>query len=489
MNYFEMPYVFFPKEIKQQPSIHSEIQLTRRLHDAVNQPKEWKSALNIVTDKYFVRLGTYQSYRFAEFNQPIIDDCPLVDGRIMEAYSPLLQEMIHSGKTDTQAGYAILELFLRTNYHALSPEQITELASHFQQRLPNETFEQYQQRIEKGIGSFTLPEKTDQESWVIQREIMDILEISDHINNKYLSKLKNRTIFITDLMRISSDALQTAHEAITMIGSQNITQRDMILLSGKETPIHRRLMTFQKLITRPEWLFSIFANKHRDLVADIDKMLHFEGNFQVIGSENIPSSGPVIIAFSHMTTWRDPTAPDNWEMAKLIQHIRQVRPDIFSLIMYTKYFSDCVPKFLQPIANSLIEIGKKKASHWYGMEIIDVSNGNIASFIQSSLSTLTNGRPLLISPEGVAAKEIVPPQRGLGTLARLSGAPTVGVAFKEEKQPDGTFIHQIIITPPQLYEEHTLPGSSPKEKEISFAHNIMRSIAQQLPISQRGIYR
>ncbi len=110
-------------------------------------------------------------------------------------------------------------------------------------------------------------------------------------------------------------------------------------------------------------------------------------------------------------------------------------------------------------------------------------------FMNDTLSSLQNGELVVLSPEGVPAREVLEPKRGVGTLARMSHAPVVGIAFREDQLADGSFAHKMIITPPIKYRESMIPGNGHKEKDQEFANVVMRDVAHQLPERQRGVFK
>ena len=110
-------------------------------------------------------------------------------------------------------------------------------------------------------------------------------------------------------------------------------------------------------------------------------------------------------------------------------------------------------------------------------------------FMNDTLSLLQNGELVVLSPEGVPAREVLEPKRGVGTLARMSHAPVVGIAFREDQLADGSFVHKMIITPPIKYRESIIPGNGHKEKDQEFANVVMRDVAHQLPERQRGVFK
>lgn len=493
---------FLPRDLLQKPILEQELKSTKTLFDAVRlaqnptvpiekRGEAWTQALDVVTDKRYVKQQVMQNVQPAQYHEPIIDTS-MIDTRIIENYSSELSSLLSQGKTDTHASFAIVEYFLRTNYHHLNGEQITALAQTFRPRQLQESFQSYKTAIEHGNQTLVLPDKTADESWVIRRETMDLLEITDHIKTKYLAGLKGKTIHISDLMRVSADALHTVHTAGSFMGAQRINEQDRMLCSGAEISSYRNINkeTIGLCLTRPDVLLSmVLTQQPRDFGRDIQRLLRLPESIQVVGRENIPSDGPILIAFSHMNAWKDAKIPPNWEMTKMIEQIRSRRTDTIGLMSYINYFKETAPAPVKPIINWFIDEAIKKANEWYGIAMLEVNPLRTQKLLQETMGMLGQGHAVLLSPEAAPAREVLRPKRGIGSMARLSGSPVLGVAFREDKRSDGTFNHSVIFTQPHIYEEQSLQGNTPKEKEQAFADMIMRDIAFSLPEEQRGVFR
>lgn len=486
------------EENKLTRNIYSLVQQSRSpSYSLIDRAKAWKEALLTVIDKHFVKLDVQQNLRPAEYHELLIDKSFYLDDSVLESYSPELKRIVDSGQVHIHAAYAILEYFLRTNYHSLSTDQIVELAQKFPPASPGEPFARYKARVENAATDKLITGKSPEESWVIRREVMDILEITDHIHKKYLQQhAGKRTIFITDLMRISADALRTVYMASTRLGAAEIRKRDEALLASSQTPKYRNIgrETTLRAFLRPDVLLPmILSPSPRNFSADAESILRLQGKIDIEGAEFIPKTGPVIIAFSHMNRWKDQKMPPNWDMAKLLQEVIRRRSfGSVALVVYINYFKETAPKLLHGVSSSLVDGIVNRAQEAYGIQVIDVAGYDqrkVHGFVDQAKGTLAKGKAVLISPEGVPAREIVKPKRGVGMLARLSGAPVVGVAFREDYLPDGTFTHSVIFTHPRHYTAHRIPGRSAKEKDQAFSDAIMREIARQLPEDQRGIFK
>lgn len=494
------------REVVKENRLQKERVLTQRISQDVrtcmdtSKPLEargaaWNNALNNVIDKYFIRLQLAQNIRPAEYKQPTIDKSFIVDERILESYSPILLKRVKRGEIDTQAAFAILEYFLRSDYHNLNEEQINSFSSMFPPMAHQENFGAYKHRVESEAANVIVPNKSPEETWVMRREILDMLEVSNNINRKVLSHTRGKTIYITDLMRISADALHTVHQASSISGMNQINVRDLDALNGNQISTYKKskMETTLRFLAHPLMLLSMVANPQtRDFRHDMETILDLPEDIHVEGVENIPKSGPVVIAFSHMTDrWKDRQIPSNWELATLIKEVKGKRDSKgIALVAYLNYFIETAPKLLKRQFPWLLDKCVERASQLYDIDMIDVSNANKkgTNFMDSCLNSLNQGKAVLLSPEGVPAEEVLRPQRGIGLLARQSHAPVVGVAFSEEMLSNGSFIHKVIFTKPQTYEADQLPGNSIGQKNQVFADNVMRDIAMALSKDKRGVY-
>ena len=455
----------------------------------------WKKALQLVTKKQQVTIPLGQRLRPTDFNEPVMDKS-FIDDRILEGFSPRLKTMVDRQEVNPQAAFAIVEYFLRPRYHGLSDEQAAEFARIFPPKPPNVPLTTYMSRIEAKTQKFTVSGKNAEESWTMKREIFDLIEIVDHIQRSYLSFAYGKTIYISDLMKISAEALHTIHMAGTRYGVKKVMQNDAKLLSGNELTLYRIPgdETNSQIIRNPDvFLAMLLSRSPRDFTKDAERVFKLPKDIVIEGAEHIPVTGPAIIAFSHAEWWKDPSIALNWEKLKMIETIKQRRhsKDIY-LVAYLSYFKNSVPKILRGVYGKLINSVVKGIESSYSVHLIDIDQSDteiMKRFIKQAGDVLKQGHLLLISPEGLPAPEPLKPLRGVGALARTSQKPVVGVAFREDKLPNGSFLHKVIFTPPVFYNTNALPGISLKEKDQAFADSVMRNIAQCLPQSQRGIYR
>lgn len=484
------------KEYEINKAIYEKIQFNRKSDvDPQIKGNGWQEILKLVTSKKKTEIEIGQSLRPALLNEPIIDVSHVVDRRVLGSYSPELLDLLNSNQANPEAVFVVLEYFMRDKYHNLSGAQAREVATLFPPTQPSEDFGAYRQRVDPAIQDRNISGKDSGESWIIKREVFDMLELIDNIKTVHLpQKSGKKTIFITDLMRVAGNALHTAHEASSRMGVQRINARDEQLFNSPETPKYRNMYgeTVKRLLVRPD-LFLLLAgfSGQRNLVEDFEKIFRYPETIQVEGAEHIPKTGGMIVAFSHFDQSRDATVPPNWELTKMLQTLTQARarPDI-NLVAYLTYFVDITPSKLQPMVRKLIDKATQKAEKTYGIKFVDVAahGPKMNKFMNDTLSSLQNGELVVLSPEGVPAREVLEPKRGVGTLARMSHAPVVGIAFREDQLPDGSFVHKMIITPPIKYRESIIPGNGHKEKDQEFANVVMRDVAHQLPERQRGVF-
>jgi len=147
------------------------------------------------------------------------------------------------------------------------------------------------------------------------------------------------------------------------------------------------------------------------------------------------------------------------------------------------YFQETSPKALQKLTRKLINETVKRAKETYNIQFLEVQPTHIRELMQQTRTMTDDKHIVLMAPEGIAAREILRPKRGIGSMARLTNAPVIGVAFREEQNASGRFDHSIIFTQPLRY------GDFPQDTEQQFADRIMKGIAKELPEEQQGFFR
>lgn len=493
-----------PEAYLRHTNIQKEDTITHRIHESIQESQNtgflpdrrttaWERALRLSVNKRLVAKATLQALRPAEYGERSIDKS-LIDDRIAEGYISELKHYIDSNRVDQTAAFGIIEYFLRTRYRNLNTEQIEALFRIFPPRDNRNPFKNYKTATEATSQAVQIPGMDFQQSWETKREVMDLMELANLINQHYLRGAFGKTINISDLMKASALALRLVHQASSALGVALIKQSDRLMTrSTDETLTYRNLKTeaLVTLMKRPGFALSLFLGKKpRNFQEDSQQLFSLRERVGVEGVEYIPQTGPVIIAFSHIERWKDTSLPIGWEKAAMIQQIKQRRLNNgISLIAYLNYYRETAHGLLKGVVDKAARRIASQLNKLYGVEVIDVNGfklDNLKGFIGQSQAALRKNQALLISPEGLPAPEAIKPKRGLGMLARISGAPVVGVAFREEHLPNGGFGHKVVFTPPCIY--HSEPGNSNQVQDQKFSDMIMRDIASQLLPEQRGIY-
>jgi 1-acyl-sn-glycerol-3-phosphate acyltransferase len=194
---------------------------------------------------------------------------------------------------------------------------------------------------------------------------------------------------------------------------------------------------------------------------------YLAGLFKVVGVENAPRAGALIICPNHSATLDPPMVPafvprgDTWSMAK------------------SEYFRN-------PLSNFIF-----RAYHAFPV----VRHTADRTAVRWSLDLLNAGHALIIFPEGtrVEAGVLGPPEPGAGFLAQKAGCPVlpVGLTGTRECLPKGarwprrtrvsiTFGKPFVVLPKRV------DGTRVSREDASDA--IMLAIAELLPPEQRGLF-
>jgi 1-acyl-sn-glycerol-3-phosphate acyltransferase len=193
--------------------------------------------------------------------------------------------------------------------------------------------------------------------------------------------------------------------------------------------------------------------------------VYLVGLFHVVGLENVPRSGPVIVCPNHSATLDPPLVPafvprdDSWSMAK------------------SEYFRG-------PIQNWLFR-------HYQAFPVVRHTADRAA--LRRSFDLLKAGEVLIIYPEGTRIESglLAKPEPGAGFIAQKSGCPVVpvGLTGTRECLPKGAkwpHRNRVSITfgKPFVLANKRADGSKVSHDEASEA--IMVAIAELLPPEQRG---
>jgi len=189
------------------------------------------------------------------------------------------------------------------------------------------------------------------------------------------------------------------------------------------------------------------------------------GLFKVVGAENVPRSGPLIICPSHSATLDPPMVPaftprgDTWSMAK------------------SEYFNGGLNEFLF------------RAYHSFPV----VRHSADRNALRISFDLLKAGHALIMYPEGTRVESgvLANPEPGAGFIAQKAGVPVlpVGLTGTRECLPKGArWPHRVPVSitfgKPFLVASKRQDGTRVSHQEAADA--IMVEVAELLPPHQRG---
>jgi 1-acyl-sn-glycerol-3-phosphate acyltransferase len=191
------------------------------------------------------------------------------------------------------------------------------------------------------------------------------------------------------------------------------------------------------------------------------------GLFHVVGVENIPRTGPLIICPNHSATLDPPMVPafvprnDTWSMAK------------------SEYFQRLLSRFI--------------FTAYHSFPVVRHTADRAA--LKRSFDLLKSGQALVIYPEGTRVESgvLAMPEPGAGFIAQKAGCPVlpVGLTGTRECLPKGAhwpLRTRVTITfgKPFHVLQKSADGKRVSHEEASDA--IMLAIAELLPPEQRGVF-
>ena len=191
------------------------------------------------------------------------------------------------------------------------------------------------------------------------------------------------------------------------------------------------------------------------------------GLFKVVGAENVPRNGPLIICPSHSGTLDPPMVPafvprsDTWSMAK------------------SEYFKGGLTEFF--------------FRRYHAFPVVRHSADRTA--LRVSFDLLKAGHALIIYPEGTRVESgvLATPEPGAGFIAQKAGVAVlpVGLTGTRECLPKGArWPHRVPVSitfgKPFLVASRREDGARVTHQEAADA--IMLEIAELLPPHQRGAF-
>ena len=191
------------------------------------------------------------------------------------------------------------------------------------------------------------------------------------------------------------------------------------------------------------------------------------GLFRVIGAENVPRTGPLIICPSHSGTLDPPMVPaftprsDAWSMAK------------------SEYFRGGLNEFL--------------FRQYHAFPVVRHSADRNA--LRRSFDLLKAGQALVTYPEGTRVESgvLATPEPGAGFIAQKAGCPVlpVGLTGTRECLPKGARWPRRVPVSITFGKPFTVASKRADGSRISHqeaADAIMLEIAELLPPNQRGLF-
>ena len=187
--------------------------------------------------------------------------------------------------------------------------------------------------------------------------------------------------------------------------------------------------------------------------------------FHLSGQENVPERGPVVIVANHLS-WFDPL---------LLGQITSRQVWFFA---------------------------KEEVFHWPVMGWLCSITGQIPvhrgvgdrAALEQALLYLREGRVLVFFPEGTVerSEEMIPAHSGIAMVALRSGAtllPVAHIGTRRVLRPGRGWFPRVEMKIGQPYVPRLPAGMARKAGLKEITQEIMRRIAELLPVEQRGVYR
>jgi 1-acyl-sn-glycerol-3-phosphate acyltransferase len=192
------------------------------------------------------------------------------------------------------------------------------------------------------------------------------------------------------------------------------------------------------------------------------------GLFEVVGAENVPRSGALIVCPNHSATLDPPMVPaflprsDSWSMAK------------------SEYFKGGLVTWL--------------FRHYHAFPVVRHTADRTA--LRTAFEILKSGQALIIYPEGTRVESgmLAEPEPGAGFIAQKAGCPIVPVGLTGTRDclPKGAWWPRRTQVSIKFGKPFMVPARRPDGTRITreeASDAIMLEIAELLPEHQRGAFR
>ncbi len=195
----------------------------------------WKLALQTASEKEIIKqtLASGETNRMG--NEPLVSVTQQDELMLNKISSPLAYEAVNN-RTDLIAGFAIGEYFMKNGYHQLSDEQAVNLSHHFPTRGTQESFEAYKQRVEASPPDNLIPGRSLNENWLMRREILDVMEIADHLATYVANERIGKKVSVVALVSAAANGLRLVHETATDTGVASVKARDEQFIQHGQIP-------------------------------------------------------------------------------------------------------------------------------------------------------------------------------------------------------------------------------------------------------------
>jgi 1-acyl-sn-glycerol-3-phosphate acyltransferase len=191
------------------------------------------------------------------------------------------------------------------------------------------------------------------------------------------------------------------------------------------------------------------------------------GLFDVVGAENVPRSGALIVCPNHSATLDPPMVPaflprsDSWSMAK------------------SEYFKGGLVTWL--------------FRHYHAFPVVRHTADRTA--LRTAFEILKSGQALIIYPEGTRVESgmLAEPEPGAGFIAQKAGCPIVPVGLTGTRDclPKGAWWPRRTQVSIKFGKPFMVPARRPDGTRITreeASDAIMLEIAELLPEHQRGAF-